>query len=657
MTEAPHTLDRRRLLTGSAAIAAGMAAAAVAEPAAASQSTSALHSTVDSVGGLASATVQSTAQYAQYDGPAFVDAYTTNVIENQTAETNAAVRILSGFEALWQTGPDWDNGTVVDDDVLEANMAYSAEITGNRPDAVAKQSFIFDRQHQSYSAIGGLGPLEAAYKAGAKAVTAITSAPDGIPDGKISDSVPAGAPAGSATGAGAADSELGRVAQLVNTVRGPFASSNPSKFAYQYPRPYRMNEDSEVAESGGIPVLGVPAYDSDVVVAPQLLRQRSTNPAEDGGFPSGHTNAAWMAAIALAYAVPERFQEQLARAADVAHSRITAGMHSAVDVIGGRILGTALAAAALHDPANADLKAEARAQALAYFTAAAGVSADELHAYAHREGPDTDQYADREVNRARYRERLTYFLKRSGSDAPLTVPKGAEVLLETRLPYLDAEQRREVLRTTALKAGYPILDGPEQWGRLDLFAAADGYGRFDDDVHVVMDAAQGGFSAADTWRGDIGGPGKLTKSGAGALTLAGDNAFSGGVALQDGTLGAASPNALGKGGVTVTGGTLAVDTAQLELRAYAQSNATLRVRLGDGDDPALDVSKEVALGPAAVLRIALDPQRPPAAGMPLTVIKAKQVTGTFAEVVLDLPGHTVTVEYEKKRVKVRIDAA
>jgi autotransporter-associated beta strand protein len=657
MTSAPHTLDRRRLLTGSAAIAAGVAAATIAEPAAAQPSTSALQSTVEETVEPTTATVRGAAQYAQYDGPAFVDTYATNIVENQTAESNAAVRILSGFQEVWQTGPEWNNGTVVDEDTLEANLEYSAEITRDRTVADAKQSFIFDRQHQSYSAIGGLGPLEALYKTGAKAVTAITSAPDGIPDGKVSDSVPPGSPAGSANGPGATDSELGKVARLVNTVRGDFTSSNPSKFAYQYPRPYRMNEHSEVAESGGIPVLGIPAYDSNVVVAPQLLRQRAENPAEDGGFPSGHTNAAWLAAFALAYAVPERYQELLTRASDVAHSRIVSGMHSTVDVIGGRILGTALAAAVLHNPATAQIKADGRAQALAYFTAATGVSADGLYAYAHREGADTDAYADRSANRERYRERLIYLLERSGSDSAFTVPKGAEVLLETRLPYLDAEQRREVLRTTALKGGYPILDGPEQWGRLDLFAAVDGYGRFDVDVAVAMDAAQGGFSAADTWRGDIGGEGKLTKSGTGSLTLTGDNAFSGGVLLQDGTLRAASGNALGKGGVTVTGGTLAVDAAQLELRAFAVSNATVQVVLNDADEPALEVAKQVTLGDGAILKLTLDPQRPPTAGVVLPVIKAKEVVGTFAEVVLDLPGYTATVTYTKKRVEVRIDAA
>ncbi|MDA1359694.1 phosphatase PAP2 family protein [Glycomyces luteolus] len=644
-----HTIGRRALLAGSAGIAA---AAVIPEPAAGSGTTSALQSTVESIAPEAPRT-----QWAQYTGPAFVDTYGTNTVENLTPESNAAVRILSGFQDLWQTGSAWNNGTVLDEDVLEANLEYSAEVTGARTPAESKQAYIFDRQHQSYSAIGGLGPLEALYKAGAKAVTAITGAPDGIPADKISDALPPDAPAGSAIGPGATDSELGKVALLVNTVRGNNTSSNPSKLAYQYPRPWRMNRASEVVETGGIPVLGVPVYESEVAAAPELLRQRSTTPADDGGFPSGHTNAAWLAGLALAYAVPERFQELLMRASDTSHSRIMAGMHSAVDVVGGRILGTALAAAVLHNPATAQIKAEARAQALAYFTEKTGVSADELYAYAHREAPDTDEYADIEANRARFAERLTYILERDGSDTAMTVPKGAEVLLETRLPYLSADQRREVLRTTALKAGYPILDGPEQWGRLDYFTAADGYGRFDADLTVTMDAASGGFHAADTWRNDIGGTGKLTKAGTGSLTLAGDNSFSGGVALQQGTLRAVSANAFGKGGVTVAGGRLIVDTAQLELRALALANSTLQIVLNDGGEPAVEASKKVTLDSSSALKITLDPQRPPTTGVDLPVVKAQEVKGQFASVELDLPGYIATVEYEKKRVNVRIDAA
>lgn len=135
--------------------------------------------------------------------------------------------------------------------------------------------------------IDGLGPLAELYKKGAKAVTGITSAPEGVPAGKINDTIPADAPAGSALGAGSHDSELGKVAELVDAVRGPFASGNPSKFAYQYPRPWRMNKDSEVVDTGEKDALGYPVYASDVVVVPQLLRQRAEAPAEDGGSRAG----------------------------------------------------------------------------------------------------------------------------------------------------------------------------------------------------------------------------------------------------------------------------------------------------------------------------------------------------------------------------------
>lgn len=273
--------------------------------------------------------------------------------------------------------------------------------------------------------------------------------------------MPADAPAGSALGAGSYDSSLGQVAKLVDTVRGPYASGNPGKYAFQYPRPWRMNESSEVVDTGAKDALGYPVYDSEVVVATQLLRQRSASPVDDGGFPSGHTNAFHLAGLALAYAVPERFQELVTRAFELSHTRIMSGMHSTVDVMGGRIMATALAAATLADAANADLKAAARAQALKYFTEQTGSTADTLFAYAHSDAADA--YADRDANARSVAPRLTYVLNRDGGNKPFTVPKGAEVLLETRLPYLDAAQRREVLRTTGLPSGYVLLDGFEQW--------------------------------------------------------------------------------------------------------------------------------------------------------------------------------------------------
>ncbi|MFH9706065.1 phosphatase PAP2 family protein [Streptomyces luteogriseus] len=576
---------------------------------------------------------------------AFVDDYKSNVLTNLTPETNAVVRVLGGMSKVWKTGDAWNTGRVLDREVLRANMRYCARVTQTRTEAQAKEAFLYDRQHQSYAMIGGLGPLAGLYKAGAKAVTSITTAPEGTPPGKVNDTLPADAPAGSALGAGSYDSDLGLVAKLVDTVRGPFASGNPGKFAFQYPRPWRMNEDSEVVDTGAKDALGYPVYDSDVVVAPQLLRQRSENAQEDGGFPSGHTNAFHLAGLAFAYAVPERFQELVTRAFELSHTRIMAGMHSTVDVIGGRIMATALTAATLADPANAELKAAARAQALAYFTRRTGTTADTLHDYAH---PDTgDAYADREANARAVGHRLTYVLPRRGRKDPLTVPKGAEVLLETRLPYLTAAQRREVLRTTALPSGYVLLDAFEQWGRLNLFAAADGYGAFDRDVTVTLDAAAGGFHAADRWRNDIEGDGGLTKRGSGTLTLTGQNRYRGDTVLEAGTLVAASPNALGEGDVRVTGGTLRADRVLRVRGSYVQEDeSTLELMLRRNHGPALTVGRRVLLGRGSVLSLRLDAERPPVAGTTVPVLSAGQLRGRFDRVEVDsetlraVPVHT-----------------
>jgi autotransporter-associated beta strand protein len=330
-------------------------------------------------------------------------------------------------------------------------------------------------------------------------------------------------------------------------------------------------------------------------------------------------------------------------------------MHSPVDVLGGRIMATALAAATLADPANSGLKAAARAQALAYFTQKTGTTADTLYAYAHSADTGTDAYADRDANARAVRPRLTYILPRRGRKDPLAVPKGAEVLLETRLPYLTAAQRREVLRTTALPSGYVLLDGFEQWGRLNLFAAADGYGAFERDVVVTLDAAAGGFHAADSWRNDIEGDGALTKRGSGTLTLTGHNRYRGGTAVEAGTLAAASPNALGEGDVHVTGGTLRVDKVARVRGSYVQEGeSTLELPLRGNHGPALTVRRRVLLGRGSVLSLRLDAERPPAAGTTVAVLSASQLRGRFDRIDLDSASLRAVPVYTADGLSVRL---
>ncbi|MFE7658705.1 phosphatase PAP2 family protein [Streptomyces bottropensis] len=583
---------------------------------------------------------------------AFVDDYSTNTTANQTAETNAVVRALGGFAEIWKTGGAWNTGTPLLPEILRDNMRYCARLTGRRTEAQAREAFVYDRQHQSYAMIGGLGPLADLYSSGAKAVTSITAAPDGIPATKINDAVPAGAPAGSALGAGSYDSDLGLVAKLVDTVRGDFTSSNPAKFTFQYPRPWRMNEDSEVVDTGEKDALGYPVYDSDVVVVTQLLRQRSEVPAEDGGFPSGHTNAFHLAALAYAYAVPERFQEIITRAFELSHTRIMSGMHSTVDVMGGRIMATALAAAVLHKPGNTALKAAARKQAAEYFQARTGTTADTLFAYAHSDAGD--RYADRGANARLVEPKLTYVLRRRGDSVGMTVPKGAEVLLETRLPYLDAAQRREVLRTTALPSGYVLLDGWEQWGRLNLFAAADGYGAFDTDVTVTLDAALGGFAAADAWRNDIDGKGGLVKRGSGTLTLTGANRYKGDTVVEAGVLAAGSEEALGRGDVRVKDGTLAIDGRSVRVRGDYTQAGVLDVTLDRGTGPALDVDRRAVLERGSKLVVRFDAAQAPRSGDTVAVIGARSVQGRFAEVSVAVEGWTAEQVFTAHGVSVHL---
>ena len=220
------------------------------------------------------------------------------------------------------------------------------------------------------------------------------------------------------------------------------------------------------------------------------------------------------------------------------------------------------------------------------------------------------------------------------------------MLLATRLPYLDAGQRREVLRTTAFPAGNPLLDGPEQWGRLNLFAAADGYGAFDADVHVSMDAAQGGFCANDSWRNDIDGLGGLVKAGTGSLTLTGANRYRGGTRLQAGTLVAASPSALGAGLVEVDGGTLRLECG-LRAQSYRQAGGELVLRLGTVLS-ALGGSVVISGG---VLNIIVDSS---CLHGQIRVLAARKLLGRFAEIKVNTPGFCVVPTYRPTGLSVRV---
>lgn len=575
-----------------------------------------------------------------------------------TVDTNAGVRLVRGFLDVWEpltrlvdagspaaangsfpavaastwTGLPNDGtagGSVTNTVAHNANIQYVIDATTRRTAAQAEAAYFDDRRGKNYSVTDGMGPLTEAWRAAARQTTTITSIPADATTVKYDDG-------GNNSGvAGATNTTFGDVITMVNKV-GDNASTEPAKRFYKYARPYR--------------------WSTSVIVAPTLVPAISADPTTDGGFISGHTAEALRNAVVMAYLVPERFQEMLSRGMELGENRILAGMHSPMDVIGGRMLGIASAAANLNAPANATLKATAYNQAHTALMAATGTTAATFRAFAQSGNAGNDRFADYAANKANFLRRMTFGLPQIGSTtADPVVPKGAEVMLETRFPYLSADQRRVVLKTTEVASGYPVMDDAEGWGRLNLFAAGDGYGAFNGNVAVSMDASKGGFNASDIWRNDIAGAGRFTLSGTGTLKLAGTNTYSGGTQVAGGVLGAASAKAFGTGDVYLGAGSVVIDAPESVAIAgkYTMlANTTLELRVGPNGQGRMTVAGITTIA-GGTLHVAFADGYKPRAGDTIAVITGSSVKGQFTTVAVD--GYKATPVYTANGVQIRID--
>ncbi|MFW9332568.1 acid phosphatase [Paenibacillus polymyxa] len=542
----------------------------------------------------------------------FVDHYKNNSAANKTESSNPTLGLLSEFNKLWTPGATWDTGTKLNSSVLDANIQKVIDIAARRTSSEADAAYLDDRRNQSYSVIDGLGSLTDIYRKKAGATTTINDVPADATTKKYEDE---------GTNAGDISSSLGNVVNLVNTLRGDYSTTNPAKSYFSYPRPFRWSDNS--------------------VVVPSLIPALKSDATNDGGFPSGHTNAAYLSSIAMAYAMPERYQELLTRASELGNNRVVAGMHSPLDVMGGRVMATAMAAAILSDPANSNLKKAAYQDAHKQLLSQKGTAPDRFSNYA--------------TNKKNYNERLTYgFNQINPTTTPMTVPKGAEVLLETRQPYLDSTQRRWVLATTGLPSGYPVLDDAEGWGRLNLFSAADGYGAFANNVTVNMDASKGGFNALDRWRNHISGVGKLIKKGTGTLKLMGSNTYSGGTQIDQGVLEGNSETAFGSGTVTNNGGTLLKNNAgKLIVGSNYKQTAKGKLELNlQSKNDVLKIKGTAQLN--GKLRLNFSNKYVPASGA--TILTYGKRTGAFSSIeAAGLPSnYKVKIVYTADRVQLKV---
>ncbi|WP_145606956.1 autotransporter outer membrane beta-barrel domain-containing protein [Yersinia intermedia] len=271
----------------------------------------------------------------------------------------------------------------------------------------------------------------------------------------------------------------------------------------------------------------------------------------NASFPSGHSAFGFASTLLFAEIAPERFQAFLLRGSEYGNSRITLGVHYALDVIGARIMTIYALAQMLNN--NPDYLGQNISSLLGSpmvtthdFQGLVSATQTDLRGLleqgcqsilAECSAADRAQrQAAAAQNKADYLYRMTYGLAPTGPTnlAPV-VPEGAEVLIASRFPYLTAEQRRDVLATTEIESGH-ALDNGSGWGRLNLYAAADGYGAFNGNVLVTMDASKGGFNAYDAWGNDISGNGNFVKNGSGILELTGNNSFSGTTTVTGGAL-------------------------------------------------------------------------------------------------------------------------
>lgn len=431
----------------------------------------------------------------------YIEEYKKNTSYNLNL-TNPAIGVLSEFLKLWKPGSEYNNGEKLNEEILDKNIQMVIDITNNLNEEEKVQAYIIDRINQSYKSVDGLEEYAEIFRQKTNAKTDITkdipkdaTQKEYFDTNKWADT----------------DKEYQNIVKLMNKSKAEYSTTAFSKYYYSYMRPFRWSDKVDVVDT-------------------LIKTLKSEDVAKfNAGFPSGHTTSAYISSITLAYSFPQKYNELMYNASTMANARINAGVHSPLDVMGGRVLATAISASILNN--EVDLRQKAYNDGLELLK------------------EDVDKITIKEkitkynIDKDKFRYYMTYNFDQIGDkNQAYTVPKGAEVLIESRYPYLKKKQLREILKTTAIESGYPILDDEEGWGRLNLFEATGGYGKLEKNTKINLDQN-------DLWMNNIEGEGSLIKKGTGKLMLSGNNSYLGGTLIKDGEIKMYSQNALGYGNI------------------------------------------------------------------------------------------------------------
>jgi hypothetical protein len=234
------------------------------------------------------------------------------------------------------------------------------------------------------------------------------------------------------------------------------------------------------------------------ITGPDFFGQLSSNiaypvgPAQDlrdnPSYPSGHTTYDTMESVLLAILVPERYQQQITRAAEYGNDRIIVGAHYAMDVIGGRTLALYDVAHLLANDPDYVGQPKRRATVITDYPAAVVAARADLTATlksacgatpAVCAGQDSGRSKNPDANEAVDAVTQTYGLPVAYPDMATTTEDVAKIapeagyLLTAAFPYLTLAKADDILTATEGPGG-GFLDKGSGFGlysRLNLYAA------------------------------------------------------------------------------------------------------------------------------------------------------------------------------------------